>query len=383
MAINIDNSNTGTLTFSPPSSGGNYTLTFPSTAGVNGDSLYIDASGNLLFGTASLYGFTTAINNTGVNATVFVSSITASGGSTNQHFAFNAFGGFAGQYSSLLMMAIPDGTATGGNVRGDNALDFQLVRSGNNQVASGTKANLIGTYQSATGNYATLIGTSGGAMSNVSSSAGTQMVGIAASNLTSTNPINAEMSLNTCTTFFTASSSNEGQYQFTSTGDWLGNVSKAVHLFGCRELSTTANSQMATRRLIWCLTSGTTPIVMTADGNSLTAFNGLGTQNFNTCQLLEVKYIGVATVAGIFATPADFLVGSVQIFSTKGATAATQTATAISNTVIQSGGLGSGWTVTVAANTTLGCPTVTATGSGATIVRWIAFVMTAEVSAQA
>lgn len=379
MAINIDNSNTGTLTFSPPSSGGNYTLTFPSTAGTNGDALYIDASGNLVFGTASLLGFTTAINNTGVNATVFVTSITASGGSTNQHFALMG----SDQFSSLLMLAIPDGTTTGGDARSNSSLDFQMSRSASNQVASGVSANLIGTYLTTAGEWSTAIGCNQSGIYN-SSSGLYQNVAIAASSLGGTTPVDAQTSLNTCTNFYNSGYTNEGNFQFTSTGYWLSNVSQAAHVFSCRELSTNANSQIATRRLLWALTSAGSPsTVLTADGNALTLYNGLRAQNTNTCQLLEVRYVGVGIVAGISVTPTDFLVGYVQIFATKGATAATQTATAISNTVIQSGGAGAGWSVSIGANTTLGCPTITANGSSSSTVRWIAFIMTAEVAAQA
>jgi len=379
MAINLDSTNTGVLTLSPPTSGGNYTLVLPSTAGTVGDALYVDGSGNLLFGVPSLTGFTTAINNTGVNATNFVSVITASGGTANQHFSFSAFD----SNSSLLMLAIPNGAASGGDSRGPSSLDLQLSRSSNTQIAYGTYSNLIGTYLCAAGNWATLIGDYQGSANNSSSSAGVQRVSISTTNLSGTTPASSEVSLNTCSSFFNGSSTSKGAFQFTSTGYYAGNASQFAHIFGCRELSTTENSQLATRRIIYGVTVGAVTTVLTADGNAITANNNLGTVNNNTCQMLEVRYVGVAQTATVTTTPTDYIVGWTQIFATKAASAATQTATNSFNGVVFQGGAATGWSTSVAANTTLGCPTFSATGSAGLTVRWIAFVMTAEVTAQA
>lgn len=378
MAINIDSSNTGILTLSPPTSGGNYTLILPSTAGTTGDALYVDGSGNLVFGTAGLTGFTTAINSTGVNTTVFVSSITASGGTTNQHFSMNAFDA----NSSLLMLSIPDGTATGGDSRGALSLDLQRSKSSNTQVAWGSNANLIGSRLSAGGNWTTTIGGNQNAVANAAG-AGVQRVYINTANCSGTTPSSAEVSLNTATIFYDGTATNQGAFQFTSTGYYLGNVSQFAHIFSCRQLSTTANSQLATRRIIYGVSTGATTVVLTADGNAINAANNLGAQNNNTCQMLEVRYIAVAQTANVTTTPTDYLVGWTQIFATKGVGAATQTASSTFNGVAFQGGAATGWTVTVGANTTLGCPTFSGTGSAGLTVRWMAFVMTAEVTAQA
>jgi hypothetical protein len=379
MAINIDNSNAGTLTLSPPSSGGNYTLVLPSTTGTVGQALYIDGSGNFLFGSASLVGFDVVLNNTGVNSSVNVSSLTASGGTTNQHFRIGAFD----NNSSLLILRIPDGTATGGDSRGPLSLDLQLAKSSNTQVAFGTSSNLIGTYLSAAGNWSTLIGCSQSSVANSSAVAGVQKVSIAATNLSGTVPASSEVSLNASTNAFNGSQTSKGAFQFTSAGEYLGNVSQFAHVFGCKQLSTTENSQLATRRIIYGVTVGAVTTVLTADGNAINANNNLGTVNNNTCQMLEVRYVGVASTATVTTTPTDYIVGWTQIFSTKAASAATQTASSTFNGVVFQGGAGSSWSTSVAANTTLGCPTFSATGSAGLTVKWIAFVMTAEVTAQA
>jgi len=104
-------------------------------------------SSNVSWTTAAggLTGFTAALNTSGVNATNNVSSITASGGTTNQFFAIipKGTGGVIG--------AIPDGTATGGNVRGIYAIDLQFTRSTAAQVASAQDSMIIGGINNTAG----------------------------------------------------------------------------------------------------------------------------------------------------------------------------------------------------------------------------------------
>ena len=49
------------------------------------------------------------------------------------------------------MLAVPDGTATGGDVRGTNAIDLQTIRSSASMVASGARSVAIGSYSTASG----------------------------------------------------------------------------------------------------------------------------------------------------------------------------------------------------------------------------------------
>jgi len=72
------------------------------------------------------------------NNTVNHASIQATGGTTNVSVSIVPKG------SGAFCLQVPDGTATGGNVRGANAVDLQTLRSNANQVASGTGAFLAG-----------------------------------------------------------------------------------------------------------------------------------------------------------------------------------------------------------------------------------------------
>jgi hypothetical protein len=79
------------------------------------------------------------------NNTVNHASIQATGGTTNVSVSIVPKG------TGAFCLQVPDGTTTGGNVRGANAVDLQTVRSAAAQVASSTFAIAIGSYCTASG----------------------------------------------------------------------------------------------------------------------------------------------------------------------------------------------------------------------------------------
>lgn len=111
-------------------------FTFPSSDGTNGQALKTDGAGVLSFGDAGLTKFTEAESTTGENATVYVQSLTVVSGSTNSDSAIVPKG------TGAFLSSVPDGTATGGNKRGANAVDLQTKRSSASEVASGTYAGI-------------------------------------------------------------------------------------------------------------------------------------------------------------------------------------------------------------------------------------------------
>jgi hypothetical protein len=72
------------------------------------------------------------------NDTIYVDSLTASGSATNVDIALIAKG------TGSLLAQIPDGTATGGNKRGKNTVDLQMVRDYNYKVAEGDYGTILG-----------------------------------------------------------------------------------------------------------------------------------------------------------------------------------------------------------------------------------------------
>jgi hypothetical protein len=93
--------------------------------------------------------FTEAQNTTAPNATVSVDSLTAVTGTTDGDFAIIPKG------AGALLARVPDGTGTGGNKRGQYAVDFQrVVYSGAADVASGQYSTILNGW----GNKSTGVG---------------------------------------------------------------------------------------------------------------------------------------------------------------------------------------------------------------------------------
>lgn len=116
--------------------------------------------------------FTGALNTASPNATVTVVSYAARGAATDIDIAFGPKG------SGAVTAHIADSTATGGNKRGTNAVDWQTNRTGAANVASGTSSTVGGgrdnkasaadtTVAGGAGNYATANGAKvGGGFNN-------------------------------------------------------------------------------------------------------------------------------------------------------------------------------------------------------------------------
>jgi len=102
---------------------------------------------------AGLTGFTAALNVAAPNATNNVSSITASGGTTDQFIAISPKG------SGGLIGRIPDSGTSNGNVRGTYALDLQFLITAATQVASGDRSVILGGSQNtASASFSIVIG---------------------------------------------------------------------------------------------------------------------------------------------------------------------------------------------------------------------------------
>jgi hypothetical protein len=91
------------------------------------DLLRVDDSGVLTIGASSSL------------SSIGASQITSSSSLTNSNIVLNPKGAGA-----IIAGLSPSGTAAGGNARGISSVDFQLVRTGATQVASGERAALIG-----------------------------------------------------------------------------------------------------------------------------------------------------------------------------------------------------------------------------------------------
>ena len=99
------------------------------------------------------------------SAWIISDNLTASPNNTVNHACLEATGGTTNVSVSIkpkgtgaFCLAAPDSTATGGNVRGTNAIDLQTFRGTAASVASGNYSVVIGSYNTASGSYSRAIG---------------------------------------------------------------------------------------------------------------------------------------------------------------------------------------------------------------------------------
>lgn len=92
------------------------------------------------------------------SAIVIADNYTASPNNTVNHASLQVTGGTTNVSVSIVpkgtgafTLAVPDGTTTGGNVRGVNSIDLQTERLAATEVASGASSVVIGTQSKATG----------------------------------------------------------------------------------------------------------------------------------------------------------------------------------------------------------------------------------------
>lgn len=140
-------STSGTLTVSAPATITSHTIIFPAAIGSANQVLTISnaGTGQLAWSDVALTGITTSLNTASPNNTVNASRILASGGTTNQDLVLSPKG------NGPIVAHLSDSTSTGGNKRGNYAVDFQLLRNAATQVASGTCAVALGQQNTSSG----------------------------------------------------------------------------------------------------------------------------------------------------------------------------------------------------------------------------------------
>lgn len=145
------------------------------TTGTSGAATLVGSTLNIPnYASGGLTYFTEAQSTAAPNATVNVDSLTAVASTANADFVIRPKG------SGAILVQIPDGTATGGNKRGANAIDLQRTRNVASQVASGPGSILIGDYSTSSGTTSISIGSQ-----NISN--GTYTIAIGSGNTASNN----------------------------------------------------------------------------------------------------------------------------------------------------------------------------------------------------
>lgn len=312
-----------------------------------------------------LTGFTAALNIAAPNATVNVSSLLASGGTTNQHAAFIPKG------TGSILAAIPDSVAAGGNVRGTYSVDLQLSRSAaasvvagdysailagnNNAIAASMTASAIisGINNAMTGSYGAIIGgdtntitTAGAAVLSSSIISG---VGNSLTRSYST-VINGRYGTNHAT-FGTLVIPSAYNYGATT----LGAQQSAHYIMGIETTNATATRLTTTGGV--------------SDINNVPVINNNGAAYF--------KGRVIANVTGAGNSKVWTFEGGLK----RGATAATTVLIgSVAINIVAADAGASTWVIAVTADNTNGGLNVTVTGQAATTIRWNCQVQTVEMS---
>jgi hypothetical protein len=309
-----------------------------------------------------LTGFTAALNVSAPNATNNVSSITASGGTTNQFAAIVPKG------TGGIIAGIPDSATTGGDVRGTYAVDLQTTRTSSNQVASGAQSVVLGGERNRA--YASYSITAGGFV-NV---AGGQYGGVFAGAGCSTAD-NGSIVLGG------NSSTSVGQNTTILTGFYVSDRGVRGGLFwgdsyNASSSSVGSGAQSGEYRLSLQTTDATTSYLISSSGSAQT-FNQVWLRSANTAYVFTALI--VASVNGSPTqgnTKAWRLEGCIKRGSSN---ADTVLVGGVAVNIIGADAGASTWTCTAIADTTYGALAIQVVGQASTTIRWSGRVITSEV----
>lgn len=371
-----------------------------------------------IFSAGGLTNFTEAANSSAPNGTVPVNSLTATGAATNIDAAIIPKG------TGALLANIPDNTATGGNKRGEYAVDWQLARetwnfrvaSGNYSVISGGRSN------TASGLYSSVIGgrlcqatgdnsiAGGGGVASGSSSvglgnstaSGANSFAMGDSNTasgnggsmcigrSSTSSGDGAQSLGAFNTSSSIRSITIGESNIASAPNTAAigreNTANAEysfafgfgsHVFGIKHriakaggyISTIGDSQSSTF-ILKRRTTGNTATTLTTNNASADSTNQLILSN-------QSAYRFKGSIVGKQSGSTNAAVWDIDGFIVRGANAAATTLNVSNVTLVENT---PAWgTPTLAADTTNGGLQVQVTGAAATNIQWTAVIETTEV----
>ena len=349
--------------------------------GTSGQALLSNGAGVLpSFQTIStgLTNFTEAVNTAAPNATVPVVSLTATNAATSVDVALVKKGA-----SGALLAQVPDNTSTGGNKRGNKAVDWQMDRAANTQVASQQNTVICGgANNTASDNYATVGGGQGntasqdyatvpGGQNNTASGDSSIAMGngCTASGLY-TVAMNVSTTANaTGATAMGSSSVASGTYSVA-----MGNRGSTKGIPNCfaQGSSTSVGARQKRTFILTRDTTDATPVALTADNGAASSGNQVVLEDAS-----HMGFYGILDVR-------ENATGDSKAIEFKGAIkrGANAAATALQGSVAQADrgtpDAGATWTVAFTADTTNGCLAITVTGEAAHSLRWTCYVDVVE-----
>lgn len=349
--------------------------------GPDGSVLYADAnaSAGIRWGSTGSAGafayWGETLSTASPNTTTNVASLGAVGTTTNVDVAIVPKG------TGAFMLAVPDGTATGGNKRGTSAVDLQRSRTAATQVSSGSQSFIgAGQNNTASGVNSAVVAGSGNLASGQFS-----FIGAGQSNTASATAA-----------FVGAGVSNTASGQYSSVVGGTNNIADANYsvVLGGRYGTThgtlarvvfplqalaSVNPQGGTQSSMLMLagqTTNATPLNLTVDGNSAT-----------TTVPRNVLYIPSGCVVAIHADVVARNTSTNALMAWRLEGAAFNNAGTVSilsgapDAVVLANTDNTSWTVALAAGNSApatNCVHIVATGAAATTIDWVAVMYTAE-----
>lgn len=394
--LRLSGATSGYVGLAPAAAAGTTTYTLPTADGTSGQVLQTSGSAVLSWATVGLANFTSLLNTTAPNATVPVVSLLA----TNAGFA-NIDAAFTPKGTGAFTLQVADNATTGGNKRGTNAVDLQTSRGAATQVASGASSFTAGGSNTASNSFAVALGSSNSATGVQSFAAGNNNTaggaqGVALGNGNSAgggqsftvgnnNSASATYSFaigNGTTASGLTSFSSGAQSTASTEGSVVlgGSYGTSRALVGNRVfpalIGTTAGARQFTLVTLGLSTTDATVSYMTSDGTS--SINSTTTNIVlpnNSAFYFKGEIVAGVTAAG--NTKGWSIEGVVK----RGASAATVVfvgTPTVTSSFADAGA--SGWTITVAVNTTIGGINIVATGQAATAIRWVGTIQVVEMS---
>lgn len=348
---------------------------------------FLDGTGNFSTpaGGGGLTNWTDGINAAAPNTVTKVSALTAANAATNLDAAIIPKG------LGALITRIPDNTAAGGNKRGENAVDLQLVRTINDRVASGDKSFIGGGQNNrASTTYTAVVGGD-----NNAATAGYAFVGSGTANTASgtTSVVaggdNNTASGNTATVgggysslATGAHSTVAGGYANTASGQhsYIGGGAGAstrgiigMYAHSARYTGTRGEVQYG-RYILRGDTASATPKTITADESAAGTTNQVILPN-SSAFTFQARMTARNTANGDSA--AFIFSGLIR----RGANAAaTALAAAVASPIGPNDDGAAAWTVAVTADTVNGGLKIEVTGAASTNIRWACVIDTTEIA---
>jgi hypothetical protein len=284
--------------------------------------------------------------------------------------------------SGALLAQFPDNAVAGGNARGANAVDLQTLRAGAAQVASGAAAVIGGgDRNTASASRATV---SGGQLNNASG----QFSVIAGGQQNAASGGGSAI----CGGFGNAASGTDSWIPGGSSASARSHQGRGAWASGS---FAAAGDAQAGEFVLRQTTTDATPARLTATGGTPSATTTLNLPNNGTFRLK--LFVIAQQTAGSAGSAGDCASWECDVLVKRGANAAATALVAgrtFNNTpaiaAITAGtpfgpgmrdAAAAGWTLTLAADTTNGGLAVTGTGEANKTIRWVARVMSVEVTA--